>query len=104
MDELQIDGWARIFDTDTIGQVRKLGQTPVPWAKLITEQGQAFTLPQAILSPMDDPAIERAAFAILDILREFDPTWSQVDTSELRRRIVRTATSAVANYNPAINR
>lgn len=91
MNDFKEDEWVRVMDSDVVGMVNSFNITPSPWVAITTEQGQEFVVPQSVVVKSDAPVVERAASTILDLLCEFDPTWRQVDTLDLRRRIVRAA-------------
>lgn len=95
MTELRVDGWARIFDTEHGGQVRHLDDREV---HLETPDGQCWVVPREVAVAEEEPAVEDAAFAILDILREYDASWGQNDTTQLRRRLVLKVRSVLAEH------
>lgn len=100
---LKVDDWVRVVDAEIIAQVQKveydLGHPGLrPYARVQDENGQTWTLPVAMLTPCASPLVEYAAFGILDLLREFDPSWGQVDTSALRGRIVSKVLELTQRY------
>lgn len=97
---LRPGAWVQVGDDEHSGQVAEVTATAVTYTD--SEIGEVFTVPRGIVQVVDHPDVDHAAHQILDLLRGFDPAWSQTDTWNRRRDIVRTVLRAAVPDHPAV--
>lgn len=100
--EIESGDWIQIYDSEEGGEVTAVTDGGVTYWDGV--KGRTFTVPVSVVILVEHPAIDEAAFQILDILREYDPSWGQNPTQELRRRIVRTVMQCVRPEHAGLKR
>lgn len=87
MSELLVGGWAEIVEAEIMGIVISFDENVVVMGRTDWDD-QPWRVPRCLVVAREHPKVEAAAHAILDILRSYDPSWGQNDTSAIRRKVV----------------